>query len=219
MPRIILACALLSVVSCLGAADPRHACITILLVNSAQASERSIEQAEAQASHALAEAGIAIVWRNCLREACPTVAGRGEFWMHVALWRPHSTSDGNLGFTLVDATSGTGSGLAGIYYPMAREIAGQFRLPESDVIAAAMAHEIGHLLGAGHARSGVMAPNFDRAQIVRMGQGALRFSAEEASRMTEMFLPATAATALTAADLRIRHDPLPLELRPLKIDQ
>jgi hypothetical protein len=66
---------------------------------------------------------------------------------------------------------------------MVRQMADKYSLEEAPILAAALAREIGHLLGAGHAARGVMSPAFNRERMVGMGQGALLFAPAQAAKM------------------------------------
>ena len=53
----------------------------------------------------------------------------------------------------------------------------------SDVLACAMLHEAGHLLGMGHTRRGVMAEKFGETELAALAQNRLRFTEPEAQAM------------------------------------
>ena len=53
----------------------------------------------------------------------------------------------------------------------------------SDVLACAMLHEAGHLLGMRHTRRGVMAEKFGETELAALAQNRLRFTEPEAEAM------------------------------------
>ena len=131
------------------------------------------------AASVLAQAGVKAAWLDCSAGelgACALPLRRTEFWIHVALWKPADSSAEGLGFAVPGNESGA---LAGVYIPMVKDMAARFQLDEASILGAALAHEIGHLLGAGHAPVGVMSPQFRRMQIVEMTQGRLAFTASQ----------------------------------------
>jgi hypothetical protein len=135
------------------------------------------------AAAALARAGIQVIWLDCTEGEvglCAATLQSGEFWMHVARWKPANTTGETLGFTVPGNESG---GLAGVYVPMLQDMAMRFQLDEAPILGAALTHEIGHLLGASHAPTGIMRSQFRRTEIVEMAQGGLGFSDSQAAEI------------------------------------
>lgn len=161
-----------------GHSQTAAARITVRVVNSARAADPTVTKSERTAATVLEHAGIAVTWRDCSSGACPEDLASAEYWVHVAAWKPTGSSSEGLGFTTVAEEP-----VAGVYYPMVRQMAEKYRLEEAPILAAALAHEIGHLLGAGHAASGVMCPVFNRERMVAMGQGSLMFAPAQAAVM------------------------------------
>jgi len=85
-----------------------------------------------------------------------------------------------LGFTELDEASGSSS--AGVLYPAAVETAKRYRCDVFQIVGAAIAHEIGHLiLGANaHAPQGLMTPQWGPLQFELISIGELSFTSRQA---------------------------------------
>lgn len=163
--------------------------ITVRLVNSAKVPQAKLLQGEEEAAYILRRAGVALTWQDCSAgsggwETGPCTFGLGatDFWLHVATWKPAASVE-MLGFTELSQVPGTDENVAGIYYPEVRNMAEALRVAESEILGAVLAHEIGHLLGVGHSRTGVMCSRFGQSHIAQASGGGLLFSAMQARQI------------------------------------
>jgi hypothetical protein len=170
-------------------------------VNSGKAAKGTLAQAEKQAGQMLAQAGIEVVWMDCSAGevgACAQALGPAEFWLHVASSTHTASSAEEVGFTAVDRNSETGPILAGVYYPMVKEMAATFIIGEAHILGATLAHEIGHLLGEGHSTTGAMSRQFNGRHVVAMAQGGLLLTRDQAARMRAEVMRRTTVPAASA---------------------
>ena len=177
----IAALAIVAGVGTEAGAEQQSAKITIRVVNSAKVAAGTLAEGEKRAGWVLGQAGVRVVWLDCTAPgSCAEDPGMNEFWLHVANWKPAGASEQELGFTTFDKETASGIGVAGVCYPMVRQVAAQIEMEEGLILAAAMAHEIGHVLGAGHSSSGIMQAKFNRQSIVSMSQGGYVFARKQA---------------------------------------
>ena len=81
--------------------------------------------------------------------------------------------------------------VAYVYYRRVREEAERYAASLSQVLACAIAHEIGHLLipEAGHSPAGLMRGRWRRDDFERANQGQMRFSADQIALIAARFAP------------------------------
>jgi hypothetical protein len=155
----------------------------------------------------LNRAGIDVVWVDCggspapaaMPAACATPAGWNEVFLRIVTDAPDTrpTGIGPLGYAHVDVQAGAGL-LATIYVDRVSALAISARVEASDVLARAIAHEIGHLLLGtnSHARRGLMRAAWSPSDLKGNLPVQWLFSKAEGTAMRRSL---TARRALTGA--------------------
>lgn len=176
-----------------GAAKGPRPTITLRVVNEGGIERGPLKPAEKEAVRIFSHSGIDLVWLNCdpgqavwgSGNPCQRELGPAEFWMRIVTRRTAVATADMLGFTDLDESQDHGS--AGVYYPAAVEMAAQWHATVGEILGAAIAHEVGHLiLGANaHSPSGVMFAHWGRAQFERIGISGLNFTADQARMLRE----------------------------------
>ncbi len=171
-------------------ADPS---LCIHLYNLADAPPKTLERAAVQASRLFQTAGITITWLQPpanspeahLLDHNTVAPTRLDSWPCLVLrLMPNApvASPGALGFALPFARSGVN---VEILYDPIRAQAISLGIPESTILAYAMAHEIGHVLlhSSAHSRAGIMSTNWNLETWRFVSFGMLKFLPEQTARM------------------------------------
>jgi hypothetical protein len=163
--------------------------LPIVVFDYAHLSPSMLAKAEGEAGKILSQAGLQVVWMNCLQAQSterPNARCEGEPAADSLVLRllpkssPADVHDSVFGFAVAPI-------LASVYVSgaakLARSDGAEFELPV--ILGCAIAHEIGHLLlGAqSHASSGIMQGLWGRNQIRQAMTGRLLFRGEESIRI------------------------------------
>ena len=171
------------------------ASLTVLVYNYAQVSPATLASAEREAFKILGDAGVRIVWVDCLeklpssesKELCER--GWSAQTPGVRLLSGHVTSmydDREFGFAAIPVLATVNYERIAFWY--ARNDAPDV-LPI--MLGCVMAHELGHLLlrDPGHSTIGIMQPQFGSEQMRQALMARLRFTSQQAKLIREHALP------------------------------
>lgn len=164
--------------------------LTVRVYNYAGVPEDWMRSARLNVMKIFAAASVAIIWTDPLsdREAAsegPLSSRSGMFTVHVLLrskrnWGQPSKTHSVMGDALpADACAGSVS----LFYEQLLHVTNLYRQPVADVLALALAHELGHVLlpPPGHSPIGIMEPTWDGDGIRHAVLGQLRFTAAQST--------------------------------------
>lgn len=179
--------------------------ITIRIRDYAQANPLVRQHAEEAAGNILREAGVATRWIDCPVGSSNTgdCSSPESPLIFVVNLLPYSMSErlhqggGVLGFS-IEASGKDFGFIASVFYDVVKERAAEHQQDFGELLADAIAHELGHLLLGTHSHSGwsLMSAFWSGNQLRRASQGCLAFSDREAERIqAALSARALAATA------------------------
>jgi hypothetical protein len=164
--------------------------ITIRVVNSPVVPVKSLAAAEKVAGHIFGQAGVEAIWVDCdaaerVSSPCSQDREQTEFRVQILKSQPPNLQGDATGFAVLTPSWRDGECYAGVSYSMAVGTALSLDVAVSDVLGAALAHEVGHLLLGpnAHVLWGVMCPRLGRQQLKMATRGELLFTPEQAARI------------------------------------
>lgn len=165
--------------------------LNVWVANYAKVPKRELSRAERIAGGAFLDAGIGMMWldmpleRMHLDHLDPKYDVRpGDIHLTILRRSAFGTfSAQELGFAIPCPESKVGC-LAYISYSLIEELASNVDVFKSDILGAAMEHEIGHiLLGAGHSLRGVMKPHWNERDLQEIAWHRLKFTPDEGKNL------------------------------------
>jgi hypothetical protein len=115
-------------------------------------------------------------------------ADKADFWMQILKQRPLHLHGDTTGFAVLVRSDRPSDSYAAVSLPIVEQTSRELDAPAVEVLAASVAHELGHLLlhSPGHSRSGIMKARLDRTQMELLERGELWFTKDEAARLVEL---------------------------------
>lgn len=160
--------------------------LRVHLYDYAGVSMATLNEARGHAEEALSRAGVRVTWVHCPTPDCAPPLSPRVLQLRILERRmagKWKASDECLGYALV---VGDFSSVASVFYHKAVELEQGSRAGRGQILGAAMAHEIGHLLLGrnSHSPQGIMRAMWDRADFLAIARGRMRFSPPEAKRLS-----------------------------------
>ncbi len=177
----------------LGPAQPLA--ISVQVVDNYGAPKSVTSEAQKDAAHILAVAGVRLDWQP---GSTP-----GGLTLYLVARRTVPTHCDALGYALIAPASGGGCNCGYLLYPAIERNAWIWKAGVPTVLGVAMAHEIGHILfnSTAHSSSGIMIASFGYGQITKARQGGLLFTAEQAAYVrSQVALRSSSGTRRAAAE-------------------
>jgi len=153
--------------------------VVLQLSNLSGAPASVVSSAQAEVVRVYAAAGVSMQWAS----AAPADSVRS---IHVVLVPLESGDLRRIADTVMGAAVWTplGSGLAYVFYRRVEEHAALHNAPPERVLAGAVVHELGHLLGTrGHSPTGVMRACWRDSEFRQAAAGVLGFSARDVAAL------------------------------------
>jgi hypothetical protein len=166
--------------------------ITVRVYNYAGATSGTLLRGEEEGTRIFRKAGVEVVWLECSispspeGQAPPCQTPLGTITVNLRILPPSmaarfESSREEMGFALVSARAGSASD-AWVFYQRVEDAAASEFASRSQILAYAMAHEIGHLLLGPdhHSREGIMCARWNQESLEEVSQGQMLFSRDQA---------------------------------------
>jgi hypothetical protein len=166
--------------------------LTIRVYDMANVDPRERASAIEQANAILADAGVAVDWRDCGRRAdgesggCEVHRGRADLVIRVMHGGLESDTEmaHALGFSVVEANTGAGA-LATVFVNRVEPVARRAGADRATLLGRTIAHEVGHLLLGtnGHSEDGLMREMWTDMEVARNRREDWVFAPEDRQRL------------------------------------
>lgn len=167
-----------------------HPQVFVSVLNDAGVDNVTVLSAEKLASWIYGQAGLSIIWKNCLAqpelktERCIQTVDNRHLVLHV-VHRSRTLETDIYGIAFLDEF---GSGAyCDVFYDRIAELHHRGRASEATILGIVAAHELGHLLLGSHAHSpvGIMRPQLQEKDFWVPELGTTTFSHQQTQRISD----------------------------------
>jgi len=163
--------------------------VLVSVFNDARVDDATVLLAEKMASQIYQNAGLLLIWRNCLsrlklkRETCMETVDKQHLVLHIE--RQARTLGPDIYGVAFLSEDGSGSYCDVFYDPIA-ELHHRGRASEAKILGVVAAHELGHLLLGSHAHSpiGIMRPQLQEKEFWTPELRLTTFSPAQAQKIS-----------------------------------
>ena len=134
------------------------------------------------------QAGVSLDFMDCNAPSLPCrVPFEDHYWLEILDREPAGVNQDAAGYAILVPSPRSTDSFAVVSLSLVNAAAVEFNAYPGDVLAGAIAHELGHLLlhSSAHSRAGIMKARLDRSQVRMLERNELWFSTAEAERMTK----------------------------------
>lgn len=163
--------------------------IRVVLYNYADVARLELRAAEHQTAALMAQANVRVVWREYSRRVLSAPSGTHNLAQEfcVRILRASTIKRSKrifgpevLGFSITPGGKAPVPGqLASVFYDRVKQVSTLSGLYPGKVLGEAIAHELGHLLGARHSFQGIMKAHWTSRDLQQIRNCKLRFSATQ----------------------------------------
>ncbi len=166
-----------------------HPQVFVSVLNDAGVDNTTVLSAEKMASRIYEQAGLSIVWKNCLAppelksERCIQTVDNRHLVLHIE-HRARTPATDIYGIAFLDEV---GSGAyCDVFYDRIAELHHRGKASAATILGIIAAHELGHLLLGSHAHSpiGIMRPQLQGRDFWVLELGSITFSHQQAQKIS-----------------------------------
>jgi hypothetical protein len=167
-------------------AFPQSPTIKIRIDDPSRISAEILRKAEKEAGALLESGGIRVIWRDCSKAGgCERHLAADELILHVLAPSRQTNQERTQDYALGGATTNSaGTGVAGwVNYDLVQVVATRVGVAPELLLAYAIAHEIGHLLGLAHESLGLMQGHWSSREMPQLARAYLHFNRKQRERL------------------------------------